>query len=235
MRRGNGTGKDPLGESAYERIRKAIRDGGLPPGSRVTESDIAGWLKMSRTPVREAILRLETEGLLSYASRQGLTVAALDYQAVIELYAMREMLEATAARLAALHASVAEIETLREMLDLERTTDAGKPQRLAQLNRRFHQVIYRAAHNRYLLKCLNVLSDAMMLLGDTTLALPGRHASALEEHAAICDAIARRDPEAAGEAAAAHMRAAQRHRMKMILEPQAEGERDPAAAAGSPD
>jgi DNA-binding GntR family transcriptional regulator len=210
-------GRDQLGESAYERIREAIRSGDLEPGHRITESDLAKWLNMSRTPVREAVSRLETEGLLTYVPRQGLTVAQLDYQAVMELYEMREVLEGTAARFAAHHAALAEIETLREMLDLEADLGESDPKRGAKANRHFHQIIYHAAHNRYLLKTLNALSDSMMLLGDTTLALPGRHATALEEHRAIVDAISARDADRAQQAACNHIRAAQRHRLKLLL------------------
>jgi DNA-binding GntR family transcriptional regulator len=209
--------RDQLGESAYERIREAIRAGDLEPGHRITESDLARWLNMSRTPVREAISRLETEGLLTHVPRQGLTVARLDYQAVMELYEMREVLEGTAARFAAHHAAVAEIETLREMLDLEAEFGPSDARRGAEANRRFHQIIYHAAHNRYLLKTLNALGDSMMLLGHTTLALPGRHTTALEEHRLIVEAISARDADGAQQAACGHIRAAQRHRLKLLL------------------
>ena len=209
--------RDQLGESAYERIREAIRSGDLEPGHRITESDLARWLTMSRTPVREAISRLETEGLLTHVRRQGLTVARLDYQAVMELYEMREVLEGTAARFAAHHAAVAEVETLREMLDLEAELGPSDSKRGAEANRRFHQIIHHAAHNRYLLKTLNALGDSMMLLGSTTLALPGRHATALEEHRLIVEAISARDADGAQQAACGHIRAAQRHRLKLLL------------------
>ena len=211
------SGRDPLGERAHERIREAIQDGRLAPGSRVRENEVAEWLGMSRTPVREAIFRLEAEGLLTHCSRQGLTVATLDYQAVIELYAMREVLEGTAGRLAALHASDAEVETLREMIEIEREVSSEDAVRATQANRRFHQLLHHAAHNRYLLKSLNALGDAMILLGHTTLALPGRHTTALKEHAALYEAVERRDPEAAEEAARRHIRGAQRYRLKMLL------------------
>ncbi len=229
-----GADEAPAGEgrraTVYEEIRRAIRAGELVPGSRVRESEIAARLGVSRTPVREAVLRLEQDGLLTYAPRQGLTVAALGYQAVIELYAMREVLEGTAARFAASHASLVEVETLREMLEAERGLPAGDAARASALNRQFHQVIYYAAHNRFLLKSLNALADSMMLLGESTLAVPGRHDTALEEHDAVVAAIAARDPDAAERAARAHIRAAQRHRLKMII---AAGEAPEGGASGA--
>lgn len=212
-----GEGRDPLGGNAYDQIRKAIQDGRFFPGMRVTENEIAKWLNVSRTPVREAVFRLESDGLLTHRSRQGLTVAKLDYQSVIELYEMREVLEGTAAFSAASHASAAEIQTLREVLNIECSLGDSDPEKAAQSNRRFHQIIYHAAHNRYLLKSLNALGDAMILLGNTTLSLPERHASALEEHNKIVEAIEAGDAEAARDAAGAHIQAAQRSRLMMII------------------
>lgn len=219
---GSGSGpldkpRDQLGDSAYERIREAIRAGQLPPGSRIVESELASWLGVSRTPIREAVLRLEQDGLVTYAPRQGLTVASLDYQAVIELYGMREVLEGTAARFAANHASQAEVETLKEMLDMERSIEDAESDRAAIANRQFHQILYFAAHNRFLLKSLNALSDSMMLLGHTTLAMPGRHKTAIQEHTAIVEAITTGDADGAEQAARAHIREAQRHRVKMMI------------------
>ncbi len=212
-----GVNRDQLGGSAYDQIRDALGKGRFQPGVRVTENEIASWLNMSRTPVREAIFRLEAEGLLVHKPRQGLTVAELDYQAVIELYEMREVLEGTAAAAAAAHASPAEVEALREMLDIESKLSGDEPAKAAQANQRFHQIISHAAHNRYLLKSLSALSDAMILLGHTTLSLPGRHETALDEHKKIVEAIEAGNADAAREAASGHIRAAQRSRVMMIL------------------
>lgn len=212
-----GANRDQLGGIAYDQIREAFGKGRFLPGARVTETEIASWLKMSRTPVREAIFRLEAEGLLVHKPRQGLTVAQLDYQAVIELYEMREVLEGTAAAAAASHASPAEVDALREMLEIESQIIGDEPAKAAQANQRFHQIISHAAHNRYLLKSLSALSDAMILLGHTTLSLPGRHETALDEHRKIVEAIEAGDVNAAREAAAGHIRAAQRSRVMMIL------------------
>lgn len=210
--------RDPLGGSTYDRIRAAISSGHLKPGERVTEAGLAKWLSVSRTPVREAIFRLESEGLLTRLPRQGLTVRQLNYQEVVELYAMREVLEGTAARFAASHASEAEIDTLADIVASERASPPPDPKQAAQLNKQFHSVIYRAAHNRYLLESLRALGDAMTLLGSTTLALPGRHSEALDEHDAIVAAIRARDADAAEAAARAHIKAAKRNRIRIILQ-----------------
>src|SRR5690606_34970939 len=95
--------------------------------------------------------------------------------------------------------------------------DDAEPHRLAQHNRQFHGALYRAAHNRYLLKTLNVLRDAMALLGSTTLSLTGRSDTARDEHAAIVHAVEARDVEAAESSARAHIRAAQRARIRIMF------------------
>ncbi|HYH39797.1 MAG TPA: GntR family transcriptional regulator [Azospirillum sp.] len=203
------------GEWAYGRLKKEIESGTMAPGSRVRENEIAERLGISRTPVREALRRLESEGLVVHAPHQGSIIAELDHQAVIELYDMRETLEGTAARYAARHASEAEIQDLTELVESEQE-NAGDIAALAQLNRAFHAALYRAGHNRYLLKALLSLSDAMILLGGTTLAVPDRFPAAHAEHLAIIAAITERDPDRAEAAARTHIRNAQRARLKLL-------------------
>jgi DNA-binding GntR family transcriptional regulator len=211
-----GDAQESRGEIAYARLKEAIQAGELKPGQRIREIEMADRLKMSRTPVREALRRLEADGLLTFAPYRGMVIAELDHQAVMELYQMREVLEGTAAGLAARHASEAEIAVLRDIMASDPGED-GDPQRLATHNRQFHGALYRAAHNRYLLKTLNVLRDAMALLGMTTLSLTGRSDTAREEHAAIVHAIEARDVEGAEAAARAHIRSAQRARIRIMF------------------
>lgn len=209
-------GTESRGEAAYLRLKDAIQSGELKPGQRIREVEMAERLTMSRTPVREALRRLEADGLLTFAPYRGMVISELDHQAVMELYQMREVLEGTAAGLAARHASEAEVAALKDIIEADPGPD-GDPGRLATHNRRFHGAIYRSAHNRYLLKTLNVLGDAMALLGMTTLSLTGRSGTALEEHQEIVDAIEARDPDRAEAAARAHIRAAQRARIRIMF------------------
>lgn len=213
---GGGDGQESRGEIAYARLKEAIQAGELKPGQRIREIEMADRLEMSRTPVREALRRLEADGLLTFAPYRGMVIAELDHQAVMELYQMREVLEGTAAGLAARHASEAEIAVLRDIMASD-PGDFADPRQLAQHNRQFHGALYRAAHNRYLLKTLNVLRDAMALLGMTTLSLTGRSDTAREEHAAIVQAVEARDPAAAETAARAHIRSAQRARIRIMF------------------
>ena len=199
------------------RIKQAIRGGRYRPGDRIRENEVAEWLKVSRTPVREALRRLEAEGLLSFESWRGVVVARLDRQQVGELYAMREVLEGAAARMAARHIDDAEVELLQLLLrDMEQAADDAAT--LAEMNRKLHQTIYAAAHNQYLMQTLGQLENSLTLLRGTTFAIEGRATSAAVEHRAIVEAIAARDPEAAENAARAHIVAAQRLRLRMLLE-----------------
>ncbi|WP_372741697.1 GntR family transcriptional regulator [Neptunomonas sp.] len=202
-------------EHAYQQLLSAILSGELKPGSRIREVELAEWLKISRTPVREAVRRLESEGLICTAGHQGMAIAELDYQAVMELYQMREVLEATAASLAAKHASEPEIYSLREIFNQEKQQHNNSAAQ-AEINRAFHNAIYHAAHNRYLLKSLNSLRDAMALLGSTTYALPSRSEAALVEHQRIIEAIEKGDSAAAEQAARDHIRAAQQARIRIL-------------------
>lgn len=204
-----------LGESAYARIRAAIRDGSLPPGERLTEVDLAARFGVSRTPVRQAIARLEAEGLLTHESRRGLTVTRPDHQQVVELYVMREVLEGAAARLAAQHASETEIAAMAEIVEGEPAV-FGDATALATVNQQLHGLLYLAAHNRYLLRSLEQLAATMSLL-PTLLTRGGRAEQAHREHQAILGAIARRDGEAAEAAARLHARAAQKHRLAWMV------------------
>ncbi|HTD89512.1 MAG TPA: GntR family transcriptional regulator [Burkholderiales bacterium] len=204
------------GEHVYRKLRDAIQSGALKPGQRIMEIEVADWLRVSRTPVRDAIRRLESEGMMQHAPRNGLMVARLDRQAVMELYVMRETLEGTAAQLCARHASDMEILDLLDLIEREQALQ-GDYDALARHNRRFHEAVHRGAHNRYLEKSLVTVSDSMGLLGESQMRLPHRAQEALAEHTEMARAIQRRDTDAAADVARKHVRAAQRERLKRLF------------------
>lgn len=209
----------PLSERAYRSLLDAIQHGSLKPGERMREVELANSLGISRTPVREALGRLINEGLLVNDPVKGMIIAELDHSEVNELYAMREVLEGTAARFAAQHASEAEISILFELVERDRGVALDQPTNLVANNRLFHDTLYRAAHNRYLVKTLNTLRETMALLGQTTLVTLGRSDKAIDEHLAIVNAIKSRDGAAAELAAREHIRAAHRTRLKLMFDP----------------
>jgi DNA-binding GntR family transcriptional regulator len=204
------------GLGTYELLLTAIEDGTLPPGSRLRETDLALRFGISRTPVREALKRLEAQGLVSHQAHHGAVVAEFDYGEITELYALREVLEGTAARLAAAHASGAEIEILEQMIAHDRSL-LNDPKELARRNKLFHRQIHQSSRNRFLSLMLENMRTSLLLLHGTTLAAPNRAQQSLEEHQAIVDALAKHDPSEAEAKARQHIVNAFRTRLELRI------------------
>ena len=207
-------------KDAYDLILEAIDVGIYKPGDRLVESELAERFGVSRTPIREALQRLETQSLLARDGRS-LIVASLDHSQLAELYVVRSELEGLAARLAARHAAEEEIEVLEGMIEADRAL-LGDPAALKQSNRRFHRQIHRASHNRYLYQQLDLVYRSMALMATTSLAAEGRGERALAEHERIVAAIKARDEEAAYQALKEHISIAFVQRLKQDAEAPAE-------------
>lgn len=179
------TAKEP--RDAYDLILNAIDVGVYRPGERLVESDLADRFGVSRTPVREALQRLETQNLLRREGRS-LIVASLDHNQMAELYEVRSELEGLAARLAAKHAGREEIRVLYTMIEEDRAL-LGQPRELSVSNRQFHHQIHLASRNRFLVQQLDMVHRSMALLAETSLAADGRGEMALAEHTEIVEAI----------------------------------------------
>lgn len=203
------------GRGAYERVLAQIRTGELRPGDRLTEADLARRLQISRTPVREAIRQLEADGLVTHVPRVGATVRSLDYSEVMELYEMRTVLEATAARMAARAASDIEISELEE-INADLSAAIGDAPRAYELNRMFHETLAKAAKNRFLIRSMEVLQKALLILGTSTLADETRAREALSEHEAVLSAIRARDGQAAETCMRNHLEASHRARLRQL-------------------
>ena len=195
------------GQSTYQAILAAIRDGIYRPGDPLREEEVATRLGVSRTPVREALGRLQENGLLEAAPGRGVAVSILSMQQIFELYAMREELEGVVARFAARHGTDAEIANL-ERINEKFAAATGDPKLAAQWNRQFHARLYDAARNRYLRQAVEDLQETIALLPDTTFIHKGRTSTATDEHVAIIEAIRNHDPDAAERAAIQHIKAA---------------------------
>ena len=202
----------PATKDAYGLILEAIDAGIYRPGDRMVESELADRFGVSRTPIREALQRLETQSLLTRDGRS-LIVASLDHNQLAELYAVRAELEGLAARLAAQHAAPEEIRVLREMIEDDRTK-IGNPAALARSNRRFHKQIHLASHNRYLVQQLDLVHRTMALMATTSLAAQGRGEIAQSEHDGIVRAIEARDEAGAEKALKDHISIAFMTRLK---------------------
>ena len=142
-----------LAEVACDEIRKAIREGRVATGAHLTEVDLASWLGMSRTPIREAMRRLESEGLLLNQPFRGALVMRLDADDMRQMFAVRELLEPAAAAACAMNAGPAEIAALRAIIDLE-AAQLDNPAALIPLNRQFHDIILESARNQFLSKAI---------------------------------------------------------------------------------
>lgn len=211
-----GENKEPSrSEAAYRQLLEAIRTGGLKPGTRVREAELAQRFGISRTPVRDAIRRLEQDGLVVHVPRAGAVVRQLDHREVNELYEMRSVLEGTAARMAAVHASEIEILELEE-LNETMLREAGNVPVVKETSLRWHAYLHQAAKNRYLISSVTALSDALLLLNGTTLDTTSRVEAAYAEHAEIIKGLRSRDPDEAERAARGHIEQALRARLRML-------------------
>jgi len=201
-------------KDAYSLMLDAIEAGTYLPGHRLVESELAEQLGVSRTPVREALQRLETQGMLRRDGRS-LIVASLDHNQLSELYAVRSELEGLAARLAARHATEEELRVLRRMVAEDRALQGGDPRALSRANKRFHRQIHLASHNRFLVQQLDLVHRSMALMANTSFAAEGRDAMALAEHDRIVEAIAAQDGDAASATLKAHISAAYETRLRV--------------------
>ncbi len=188
---------------AYQLILEAIDTGTYRPGDRLVESELAERFGVSRTPIREALQRLETQSLLARDGRS-LIVASLDHNEMAELYVVRAELEALAARLAARHATEEEVRVMRKLIEEDKAR-LGDPAALARSNRAFHRQVHLASHNRFLVQQLDLVFRSMALMATTSLAIEGRGEVALAEHGRIVDAIAAGDGDAAAASFRAHI------------------------------
>ena len=200
-------------KDAYGLILEAIDTGIYRPGDRLVENELADRFGVSRTPIREALQRLETQSLLARDGRS-LIVASLDHNQLAELYVVRGTLEGLAASLAARHATPEEVRVLRDMLEADRAL-VGNPEALSRANRRFHKQIHLASHNRFLVRQLDLVHRSMALLASTSIAAEGRGEDTLAEHAAIVTAIEAGDGNAADAALRDHISKAYVTRLRL--------------------
>ncbi len=203
-----------MAKDAYTLILDAIEARIFKPGDRLVESELAERFGVSRTPVREALQRLETQAMLTRDGRS-LIVASLDHNQLAELYAVRTELEGLAARLAARHATDEECRVLRLMVEDDKALLGGDPRALSRANKRFHKQIHLASHNRFLVQQLDLVHRSMALMTNTSFAAVGRDAPALVEHDRIVAAIEARDGEAAYAALKAHISKAYETRLRV--------------------
>ena len=190
-------GKRSRADELYDHLRAAIVQGTLEPNTRLVELALAREAGISRTPVREALHRLEVDGLVRTSSR-GMVVVDFSEDELVELCVAREGIESMVAGLAAAARPDFAIATCDRIVDQTvEATEAADVERIVQLNHAFHETVWMAARNRYLANELRRLRSLIERLQTTTLTSRARQLQSLQEHAQITDAIRRCDAAAA--------------------------------------
>ncbi len=196
----------PAAELVYLTLREAIYREILPGGEPLHEAELAAALRVSRTPVREALARLLAEGLVTYHPPRGLAVREVTPQEIEDVFEVRFGIDPLAARLAAQRASQGEITMLTNLLSqMEEATVQGDWNRLVGIALRFHQVLYEATRNSRLAELATKLYTFVHRAPHSTLRDPQRARRALEEHGELLRAIAARDADGAERIMRAHL------------------------------
>lgn len=201
----------------YERVKQEVLRGELLPGEVLVEATLAERLDVSRTPVREALLRLEQDGLVSRTDR-GVVVRERSPEEILDIYSIRILLESAAARTAAERRSDLDILSLRRAEGMIESLETEDPGARADANRRFHQAVWRATHHEPLTDLLQRIDLHLARYPMTTLTYPGRWEASMPEHRAIVDAIEARDGDAAADLATIHFTAAREIRLRLWTE-----------------
>lgn len=195
-----------LTEQAYVRLRDAILNHQLPPGTRLSVPDIARRLGISRSPAREAIARIAYEGLAQVEARRGAVVAAIDPADLVEIYELREVLEGLACRLACERISEDDLDLLAELVDEHAAAvEADDVARHMELDQTFHQSIRRATGNQRLIESLDRLQGQIRIAMHTTRRSAGGMRQAIAEHRLVLSALGARDPDEAERTAREHI------------------------------
>ena len=209
----------PLRELVTDNIRQAIINGDFPPGMRLMELQLAADLGVSRTPIREAIRKLELEGLIVMIPRRGAYVANFSIKDINEVYEIRTALDVLSAGLAAERINEEELEEMeRRLISMRPAIDAMDIPKIAEEDSAFHDVIYKASRNERLISIISNLREQINSIRSKSMLYPGRLTDMMEEHRAIVDAIAQGNPEAAEKAVQTHMENAERTLLKVIEE-----------------
>jgi DNA-binding GntR family transcriptional regulator len=212
------TKRGSTADAVTDALREAILDGKITASSWLREGDLAAELNVSRTPVREAIRRLVSEGLAMRVPNQGARVTPMAMEDILAVYMVRENLEGLAARLASQRTSPQSTAKLRDIHErLSASAAVGDVAGVEEHNLEFHRAIREASGNQYLERFLTLVEHAVRRSGSTTFNDPLRIEATLVEHGAILDAIIASRPDDADFHARGHMRRARDARIETFL------------------
>ncbi|KUO74339.1 MAG: GntR family transcriptional regulator [Clostridia bacterium BRH_c25] len=207
----------PLREVVFESVRGAIISGVLKPGERLMEVQLAEKLGVSRTPIREAIRKLELEGLVIMLPRKGAYVADLSIKDITDVLEIRAALEGLASGLAALRMTEVEIEELKlTALHFSQAIEADDFDEIVQMDIEFHDRIFKATRNEKLLQITNNLREQVQRFRIMYINKSNKSKELAKEHFEIAEAISGRDMDMAAEIAKKHIENAEKYMMKMV-------------------
>lgn len=196
----------PLREIVFESLREAIVKQVIRPGERLMEIQLAEELGVSRTPIREAIRKLEQEGFVIIIPRKGAYVAEISFKDIHELFEIRAALEGLASSLAAERATEEELEEMEKLLfNQTEHINSGNISESVKVDVTLHDLIYKASRNERLLNTLYNLRKQVHRFRIVSISTPGRKAKTIEEHKWIVEAISERNVELAKKLSIKHM------------------------------
>ena len=209
----------PLRELVCEHIREAIINGVFSPGERLMEIQMADEMGVSRTPVREAIRKLEMEGFVVMIPRRGTYVSNMSIKDINDVYEIRISLDTLAAGLAAERISDEELEELQRLLvKVGNAIEENDMAKVVEADIEFHDVLYKASRNERLRNIINNLREQITVIRGVSMRYPGRLKDTQEEHRRLVESIAARDVEKSQEAARIHLENAERTLMAAMSE-----------------
>jgi DNA-binding GntR family transcriptional regulator len=207
----------PLSEIVYDKLRTAIIEGTLNPGERLMEVQLAEEMGISRTPVREAIRKLELDGFVVMVPRKGTYVSTLSLKDISDVFEIRASLEALAAGLAAERITPEEEKELKKIiLDEVKFSKNEDVENSIKFDTDFHEVLYKASRNKKLVNIINNLREQIQRYRTASLTYPGRLKIAHEEHKKIAEAICDNDVERAKELAKKHIEISENNLLEML-------------------
>ena len=200
----------PLRDVVFENLRGAIVEGKLKPGQRLMEVQLAEQLGVSRTPVREAIRKLELEGLVVMLPRKGAYVANMSLKDVVDVLEIRASLEGLAASLSAERITDEDIKKLESIVEeFENNVDESKVEKKKKKDVEFHECIFKSTNNKRLHQLINSLWEQVYRFRVTYISDYDSTVNIVEEHKMILDAIKRGDSEMAKKYAMEHIQKAE--------------------------
>jgi len=199
-------------DRAYSTVKDGIISGRYPGGMRITEQEVVAASGVSRTPAREALRRLQSEGLVDFTPNLGAVVTAWTGADADEVFDLRAMLESYGARRAARHATAEQLAELRRLAEAQYRESmerkSGYLERISDLNSRFHHALQDASGSPRLRRCLTSLIEAPLVMKTFNMYSPEDLARSAQHHLEICSALESRDPDWAASVMSSHIQAA---------------------------